>query len=209
VSPNARLQAQALSLAAVVESALAVDQLARTGTAPDECVDSLLSSLFRAEWNDIAEIYGGVAVLRRGLETLSRALDQVSDAGHPQALRYVMLMLKLGRRLAADRQRLSVIRERLSRIAADKPADSAGRDRIAEAVADIYKECIGSYPLRIRVTGESAHLRNDATAALIRALLLAGLRAVVLWRHVGGSRLTLLFRRNELREACRKLAATA
>ena len=55
---------------------------------------------------------------------------------------------------------------------------------------------------RILVRGEQNYLRNNDNAAKIRALLLAGIRAAVLWQQLGGSRWTLFWSR-------RKYVATA
>jgi high frequency lysogenization protein len=43
---------------------------------------------------------------------------------------------------------------------------------------------------RIMVNGDPAHLNNPENANRIRALLLAGIRAAMLWRQSGGGRLT-------------------
>ena len=208
MNSNEQRLAQALCLAAVVESALVVDELARSGTAPDAAVECLLRSLFQFEWNSIAEVYGGVIPLRRGLGVLQQALEQVSDSGRAQVLRYVLMLLRLGRKLACDRERLKTIRERLLRIASDTPFETHPRDRLSRALAELYQETISTYPLRIKVNGDAAQLRNEKTAGLIRAILLAGLRATVLWRHVGGSATGLLFSRSALLHACRELTAT-
>jgi high frequency lysogenization protein len=39
----------------------------------------------------------------------------------------------------------------------------------------------------------------------VRALLLAGIRAAVLWRQVGGSRLQILFSRAKIKAAAEKI----
>jgi high frequency lysogenization protein len=44
---------------------------------------------------------------------------------------------------------------------------------------------------------------------MIRALLLGGMRAAVLWRQCGGNRLQLLLRRKALLRACRELLEEA
>ena len=45
------------------------------------------------------------------------------------------------------------------------------------------------------VSGNPSHLKRHAVAARIRALLLAGIRAAVLWRQSGGGRLHMLLLR--------------
>jgi high frequency lysogenization protein len=48
------------------------------------------------------------------------------------------------------------------------------------------------------VNGEHVHLTRKENADRIRALLLAGLRAAVLWRQSGGGRLLMLLRYKKL-----------
>ena len=57
------------------------------------------------------------------------------------------------------------------------------------------------------VNGAQIHLNNPENANRIRALLLAGIRAATLWRQSGGSRITLLLRRNTLLRESRVLLA--
>ena len=58
---------------------------------------------------------------------------------------------------------------------------------------------------RIIVQGDQGYLSNPDNAARIRALLLAGIRAAVLWRQAGGTRWNLILGRNKLVAAARRL----
>ena len=55
------------------------------------------------------------------------------------------------------------------------------------------------------IKGEQAHLEEATTVAKIRALLLAGIRAAVLWKQSGGNRFTLLLSRKALIAEAEKL----
>ena len=206
-APADARRAQALCLAAVVEAAVLVDQLARNGSAPVDSMQALTESLFRFEWQAVEDVYGGVANLRRGLGILESVLEQFSDARQPQLLRYVLALLHLGRRLANDTQRLSDIRVRLEHANRKAMHFSTQFDEIATSIAAIYQDLISTYNYRILVSGNAAYLQDARISARIRTLLLAGLRAAVLWRFVGGSRRGILFGRAALLEACRNLAA--
>ena len=48
------------------------------------------------------------------------------------------------------------------------------------------------------VRGEPEYLSQAGNANRIRALLLSGIRAAVLWRQLGGNRLRLLFSRSRI-----------
>ena len=70
------------------------------------------------------------------------------------------------------------------------------------AVADLYKRTLSNLSFRIHVTGNPTYLQNPATANKVRALLLAGIRAAILWRQVGGKRWHLMVSRSRYLKAC-------
>jgi high frequency lysogenization protein len=57
------------------------------------------------------------------------------------------------------------------------------------------------------VSGENSYLESPDMANKVRALLLAGIRAAVLWRQCGGSRWQLLFKRRAIIKAAETLLA--
>ena len=59
------------------------------------------------------------------------------------------------------------------------------------------------------VRGEQAVLASADSQHMIRALLLAGMRAAVLWRQCGGNRMKLIFQRKALLECSRELLLEA
>jgi high frequency lysogenization protein len=73
--------------------------------------------------------------------------------------------------------------------------------------ADLYLRTLSTLTRRVMVSGSQVHLNNPENANRIRALLLAGIRATILWRQSGGSRLRLLLRRNVLLRETRLLLA--
>jgi high frequency lysogenization protein len=62
-------------------------------------------------------------------------------------------------------------------------------------LADTYKQTLSTLSFRIKVAGNPQILQNSHNANKVRALLLAGIRAAILWRQVGGRRWHLLFNR--------------
>ena len=77
------------------------------------------------------------------------------------------------------------------------------------ALADVYTETISTLQPRIMVKGEESVLRNSDSKSMIRALLLAGMRATVLWKQCGGSRTRLIFQRRKILGICRMLLQEA
>ena len=63
---------------------------------------------------------------------------------------------------------------------------------VISRLADIYQRSIGRLQPQVIVRGERSYLANTDNASRIRALLLAGIRAAVLWRQAGGNRWRLI-----------------
>jgi high frequency lysogenization protein len=80
---------------------------------------------------------------------------------------------------------------------------------IIAALAELYKDTVSSLQPRIMVKGEESVLRNTDSKNMIRALLLAGMRAAVLWRQRGGNRIRLIFQRKQFLDCCAALLAEA
>ena len=88
---------------------------------------------------------------------------------------------------------------------APDPADP----EVIAGLADCYRQTVSTLQPRIIVRGEQAVLARPEVQQVVRALLLAAVRAAVLWRQCGGGRLTLLLRRRALHEAAGDLLADA
>ena len=71
-------------------------------------------------------------------------------------------------------------------------------ENITAALADLYTRTISDIGPKIMIQGEQTHLANPKNAAKIRTLLLAGIRAALLWRQAGGNRWKLLLERRKL-----------
>ena len=79
------------------------------------------------------------------------------------------------------------------------------REQLIGHLDRLYQDNISPLQPRIMVRGEPSFLRDAAIAARIRALLLAGIRAAVLWRQLDGSRWRLLVARRQFVDTARRL----
>ncbi|MDP8174625.1 high frequency lysogenization protein HflD [Phocoenobacter skyensis] len=71
-------------------------------------------------------------------------------------------------------------------------------EQIIANLASIYREVISPLGTQIQVTGSPQHLSRTDVQNRIRATLLAGVRAGVLWQQVGGKRWQFLFARKKV-----------
>lgn len=189
---------RALALAGVFQAAALVHRVAWHGAEENPAIEASLGSLFEFDAPTAVAIYGGVPGIRRGLQAMVAHLTNQASPAELPVMGYVLGLLHLERRAGAHPGLWERLHDGLAGIQA-RMGDAGPRDPdTLAALAGLYAELISPAGPRIMVEGEPAHLRDEGTAALIRALLLSGIRAAVLWRQLGASRWSLLFRRGAL-----------
>lgn len=184
-----------IALAALFQATQLVRDIAHLGQANADDVQTCLSSLVQINAPNSEAIYGGLARLRSGLRLLNQHLLQPKDM---EVTRYVVALLVLERKLARQPGSLQRIREGIERCVEKLNYFPLTHDNIIATLADIYASHVSPLKPKILVRGEPTHLTKPDNANRIRALLLAGIRAAILWRQSGGGRLTLLLRRKAL-----------
>jgi len=195
-----------LALAGLLQAARLAQDLARRGQTDNAAFAASLQSILRLDAPSTEDVFGGAAGVTLGLTLLRDQLTTTTDAGHVEMLRYVVALIQLERRLSTRPDMLQRIGEEIQQIESrmqffagqeDFAPDSAHPRRV-EKLAELYTQTISTLTPRIMVSGEHGHLNNPATAAGVRAALLAGIRAAVLWRQLGGRRWQLLFTRRSI-----------
>jgi len=117
--------------------------------------------------------------------------------------RIVATVLHLSRKLARRDAMQRRIRNGID--AARRGADAMGYGHagVIDRLAELYVSTISTLRPRVLVQGNCLYLTQAPNVARIRALLLAAIRAGVLWRQSGGSNLGLLLHRRRVAEAAR------
>ena len=143
------------------------------------------------------------ANLRLGLETLMAVLNSSSRQGMgAEMTRYTLSMMVLERKLSGNKSALDTLAQRIGQLDRQLAHYELGSETITSAMAAIYVDVVSPLGPRIQVTGSPAVLQNPLLQSKVRATLLAGIRAAVLWQQVGGGRFQLMLSRQRLlREA--------
>jgi len=192
-----------IALSGALQAASLVRALALRGEADIAAMRASLASIFKIDADNAADVFGGVPNLRLGLEAL---VSQVESAQRDGSLtRMLINIMRVEKALSARRDVLDALRSGIDTIAA---ADGA-RDPVdaTEPLARLYSETLSTLRPRILVEGNPRFLNNAATVDRIRALLMAAVRATVLWRQLGGSQLRLFFRHRQYAMMARGLLA--
>lgn len=203
-----------IALAALLQASSLVRSIATTGQMDPDAFAACLGSLLKIDADSSEAVYGGMANLHLGLRLLCEHLQYPRDM---EITRYVINLLVLERKLARRPDLLQKIRTgiesslaRLKQVGSTDPTlavDFAHLDTLVADFAELYTATISTLAPRILVNGKPLYLTNPTHQSRIRALLLTGIRAAVLWRQKGGGRLTLLFRRTALLAEGRRLLA--
>ncbi|KAB8313356.1 lysogenization regulator HflD [Erwinia endophytica] len=189
-----------LALAGIWQSAHLVQQLAHQGHCPPDALKTSLNSVVDMNPTSTLAVFGNDEThLRFGLETLLAVLNNNSHHGAGAELtRYTLSLMMLERKLSANKKALNELAQRISQLERQLIHYDLDSDTLLSAMAATYVDVISPLGPRIQVTGSPAVLQNAQVQSKIRATLLAGIRAAVLWRQVGGGRLQLMFSRNRL-----------
>jgi high frequency lysogenization protein len=197
-------QDRTLALAGVYQAVYLVQQIARRGVADSEAIASSVHSLFQIDAPSVGDVFGGVAGVGFGLRQLTRQLGGEVRRDN-EITGYLLNLVHLQRKLARDPGRMEKIQHGIlqtkERLAHFPPLHT----NILAALADIYVNNISNLQPRIMVSGEPVYLHNPDNINRIRALLLAGIRAAMLWWQTGGRRRQILFNRNRYVEQAKTL----
>ncbi len=192
-----KLQDQTLALASMFQSASLINQLAEGETINQAAFDCSLDSLFSLEAKSTEEIYGPGDGLILGLKTLVAYLDTEKQMIDKRIAYYVLSMIKLQDRLMKNQQMIVEVQNGLNNIQSQARDFELSPQARIHKIDGLYQQTISRIKPRIMVQGDQMQLSNSDVTSKIRSLLFAGIRAAVLWRQRGGSRLKLIFSRKK------------
>ncbi len=208
---------QTITFAAICQVAHLVQQISRNGLALTEQENAdlavLLQSITETSPENTLAVYGNQLVnVKHGLQLLIDHLGDNSPKKNkvkdPEFTRYLISLINLERKLIKQPKQLAELGERIEASKRQLEHYSITSETLVSSFASIYSDIISPLGARIQVTGEPSILKQTVNQHKIRALLLAGIRASVLWRQVGGKRRTILFSRAKLVNTAKQLLST-
>jgi len=192
------IHVQVMALAAIAQALQQVQSIARGDLSSPRDVSTCLQSIAEQSPADALDIYGGqLRNLQNGYKLLQQQLTG-SGAKDAQITRYAMAVLHLERALNSRSDVTQAVGRRIERLQQQLQHFQITDDNMIAGLADIYVEHISPIGQRIQVAGSPEQLKQTLVQQKIRALLLAAIRAAVLWRQAGGRRYHFLFNRKAL-----------
>lgn len=196
-----------IALAGIAQSARLVQQLAHNGQCDNDALTVSLKSIMVTDSPSTLAIFGQENDLSLGLETLPSVLTNNRQDLSAELTRYVLSLMVLERKLSANNQALNELSSRIGQVERQLVHFDVESETIVNSLASIYVDVISPLGPRIQVTGSPEALQKTLVQAKVRASLLAGIRATVLWQQVGGSRLQFMFSRNRLLNQVKQILA--
>lgn len=176
-----------IAFAGLLQVGELVRQIATSGQCSQRAAGVAIHSVFATDADSTELVFGGVSGVRLGLGVLTELFGAQASREALPALNYALGLTKIAKRMLGDRERMAALARsiELSQATWTQAEDPLDASLIAQ-LADVYEQHISSLRFRLAVHGRPDYLKQEAKVSLIRALLLGGVRAAVLWRQLGG-----------------------
>ncbi|MGA2654552.1 MAG: high frequency lysogenization protein HflD [Gammaproteobacteria bacterium] len=181
-----------IALAGVFQAAYLVKEWAHKGQMDEDAFLTCINSLLDLNPADMNTIYGEPAHLKLGLKTMVDFFKQASENRDKEIASYFVSLIILQRKLRKHPEMMQKIHDRIPFVTTQIKHFGIQHPTVTANIADIYSSTLSQLKYRIHVQGNRAYLESETGINKVRALLLAGVRAALLWHQVGG-RLYQLF----------------
>lgn len=200
-----KTEQQVIALAAIVQAASLVEQLARSGEYQQALGQPLIEAILNQSPDHFEDIYGRPNQLSLGLNNLNSILGEGQPRISPDIARYTLSLLHLEAKLRKQPTMLAQLGKGIQSSTRQVEHFGINHENTFASLAELYKDTLSQLSYRIQVVGNPTYLQNSHTANKVRTLLLAGIRAAALWRQCGGHRWHLLVKRKALTQTITEL----
>jgi high frequency lysogenization protein len=197
------------ALAALFLCCAQIQRIATTGFMDDNAAACVIRSILVTNPGTIDDIYDN-AQLRTGYQALADCLGRTSlrSLECVEVTKSAFKVMELENQLERSGKFFDELGAKIdslhSSISSECPGFLDGNvsdvldRRYIKMFADTYSSIISPHFSKLIICGQEECLRREENQERIRALLLAAVRAVVLWRQLGGKRRFLVFRRGAI-----------
>ncbi len=208
----ADIKSETIALGALFQCCTQIQRIASTGYYDEKAVSCVLRALAVTDPKSVEDIYNP-EYLTVGFKQIIDSLGKTDLAKGADTIVVTKMALKLitlahsVERNQRIYQRLSDEIDALSKAVTTEHSDFLNDELCVSSIntqnnihlfGSLYQSIISPNFAKLLIYGDERFLRDTDNQERIRALLLAGIRAVILWRQVGGRRRYLIFRRKEI-----------
>jgi high frequency lysogenization protein len=187
-----------IALAGLCQAAALVKQIARNNEFDNHALTTSLNSIAITNSENTEQVFGDTNQLALGYQTLLEQLSNQSNNKDVEVTRYIANLLSIERKLSASKKTMAALGERISNIQRQQLHLDLTDSQMLSNLASIYTDVVSPVTRKIQVAGEPTLLKHPDNQHRVRATLLAGVRAAVLWRQLGGKRRHILFNRQQI-----------
>jgi high frequency lysogenization protein len=195
---------QTIALAGIAQAAALVQQLATKGTCDQEALNASIGSVLKIDSGSVLDVYGGLNGLKLGLKQLQSQMSGYR-VDNPEQARYAATLVFLEKQLSSRKDLLDSIRSGIEKAQAQSEHFGVLHENVLANLGEVYHSTVSTLQPRIMVNGEQVYLSRPDTVNKIRALLLAGIRSVILWKQCGGARWKFIFYRKKIQKELENL----
>lgn len=199
-----QLEEITIALAGMLQSIALIREISHTGKCPANFFQASIYSIFQINPQNTVATFGNLNNIELGLQKIIQTFDTAREVDRAQH-RYLLSLIHLQKRLVRSPESLTQLSQRLQRTLKQVEYFHYTHPNVLANLADIYLHTISYFRFRIMLSGTKRNLEVKENMEKIRALLLAGVRAAVLWRQAGGSRLQLFFMRSKIKKTAELL----
>lgn len=210
------IYSETIALAALFQSAAQIQRVARFGAVDEHAIAPLMRALVITSPNTIEDVYAPKRVIP-GLNQLLTSLypKEATQPKNAELIKIAFSIINLEANLEKQNMVFAQLDKEVDKLRADvlllhpdyeDAADNVLVDYdIIKMYSKIYSNLISPNFPKLIIYGEESYLRRTEFQEMIRALLLAGIRASLLWHQVGGKRYSLMFRYKDIIERARQI----
>jgi len=189
---------QTIALAGLYQSLALVQDIAWHGDDTHSCLLPTIESILKIDTENYVDAYGSISNLSLGFRSLKETLEKRNEKRVIERTHYAISLMYLENKLQTKPRSMSSLGGEIERIKTQNNGIKESLGVYPQELSRLYREHISPLGPKIIVQGNPAYLKVDQHASLIRALLLAGIRAIVLWRQAQGKRWALLLGRSSI-----------
>ena len=207
---------ETIALAALFQSAAQIQRVARFGDVQENEIAPLMRALIITNPHKIEDIYDPKR-LSGGLNQLLTSLypKEAAQPKNAELIKIAFSIINLEGNLEKQNmvfnqldQEVDQLREQVLSLHPDYETSENQvllDYEVIKLYSKIYSNLISPNFPKLIIYGEEVHLRRTEFQEMIRALLLSGIRASLLWHQMGGKRYSLMFRYKDIIERARQI----
>ena len=207
---------ETIALAALFQSAAQIQRVARFGAVDENEIAPLMRALIITNPHTIEDIYDPKR-LTSGLNQLLTSLypKEAAQPKNAELIKIAFSIINLEGNLEKQNvvlgqldQEVDKLREQVLALHPDYETSENPvllDYEVIKLYSKIYSNLISPNFPKLIIYGEESYLRRTEFQEMIRALLLSGIRASLLWHQMGGKRYSLMFRYKDILECARAI----